>query len=81
MRLIDAALLYAWLRWCNALLRVATFLLFAANKTVPPAERTRLSNVGLWLFMRALLALALIKAHDLAYSFWRTCDMAGRRSP
>ena len=49
MRLIDTALLYAWLQWCNGLLRLATFLLFAANKTVAPAERKRPSNVGLWL--------------------------------
>ena len=79
MRLIDAALLYAWLLWCNGLLRLAMFLLFAANKIVPPTERKR--SVGLWQLLRALLALALIKAHDLAYSFWRACHMAGRRSP
>jgi hypothetical protein len=81
MRLIDTALLYAWLQWCNGLLRLAMFLLFAATKTVPPTERKRPSNVGLWLFMRAILGLALIKAHDLTYSFWRACHMAGRRSP
>ena len=52
MRLIDTALLYAWLQWCNGLLRLATFLLFAADKIVPPTGRKQLSNVGLWLFTR-----------------------------
>jgi hypothetical protein len=80
MRLIDAVLLYLWVRWCNGLLSLSMSLVVAANK-VAPFDKGRRSKVGLGLLLRGLLALGLIKASDLTHSFWNICHMAGRRSP